>query len=398
MLAFALLHALAAPASANPAFWYLQPTATELRPVQPDAVMPRWHSTMDALMAGPRASSVYRDTASRMDVALRLSEVDGRLPYASRDQQLRTVQLALIGAGRGGQLTLSHVVDEIEALGRARAVVRSAMSPGVSVRAREGGGGPRISADEGPRNNDVASAEIKDPAAWRGDTSSQPKARPELRAGVTGGMVTNLQPALNGGANSGDDDGPISVMGRTFVQVEQIGLDRLRLEVNGRPQTGFQAVAVGWSAIARQELTWNSALIGELAGDTSNIRGRDVDLSPHLLRGAFDLRVAPMPRWVVRSSLTRITRNNEPTEYIAGASFRVNAGWMLPVSATGYPRGHVPGAAGGAGLALPERGPISVAPPVRDPATRVAEDLGTAPPRASPQTVVQSLASPPAAR
>lgn len=399
MFWFSLLHALSAPATAAPAYWYQQPTATELRPVQPDALMPRWHARMDALMAGPQASSVYRDTASRMDVALRLSEIDGRMPYATRDQQRRAAQLALVGAGRGWQLTLGDVVDESDALGRARAVLRSAMSPGVSVQAREQGGGPRVSSDQGPRNDAVASAEIKDPAAWRTDSAERPAARPGMRTGVTGAVVANLNSALgaDGGNDSDEEQGAASVVGRTFVQVEDIGLDRLRLQVSGRPHSSFQSVAVGWSAVARQELTLNTALIGEIAGDTSDVRKPDADLSPHLMRGALDLRVAPMPRWVVRSSLTRITKTGLPTEYIAGASFRINAGWMLPVSARRYPRGQRPDTGGGP-LTVADRGPIQVAPPIRAPATRVAEDLGTPAPLPPLNSVAQTHPATPPAR
>jgi hypothetical protein len=399
MFLLALLPALCAPATAAPAYWYLQPTATELRPVQPDALMPRWHARMDTLMAGARASSVYRDTASRMDVALRLSEIDGRLPYASRDQQRRAAQLALVGAGRGWQLTLGDVVNESDALGRAQAVLRSAMSPGVSVRAREQGGGPRISSDQGPRNDAVASAEIKDPAAWRADRATRDAPRPGVRTGVTGAVVANLDSAL-GADDRGDSEGEpgaASLVARTFVQVEDLGLDRLRLQVSGRPHSALQAVAVGWSAVARQELTVNTALIGEIAGDTENVRDPEADLSPHLMRGALDLRVAPMPRWVVRSSLTRVTRSGLPIEYIAGASFRINTSWMLPVSARRYPRGQRPNTGGGP-LLLADRSPIDVVSPIRAPATRVAEDLGTPAPQPTPNSVAQTLTATPAAR
>lgn len=356
-------------ATAAPRSWADEPVATELHPVAAQPFVHRWHARMEDQMAGPRASSTFRSMSSRMDVLLRIAEFEGQMPWVSQDGQRRALQLAINGATLGWQVALGDVVNQSDELSAARGRVRSLFNPAVSR-------GTSPEAQSSAMVSDaVVQGAVTDPTAWRSDSTAPRK--PAVRTGLGGMIANNLDPALTGG---GYDEGerPYSLVGRGFVQVDNVGLDTLRVQVSGRPGVGFEALGVNWTALGRHELTSRLALVGQLQGGTGDVFTPQDDLSPHFAQGALDLRVAPERGWILRTALSRADRGELGQERIAGVSFRINSRWRLPWSPSER-RGQVD--ATGAPLPwLPDRSPLDVAPAAQRPIDRLADALGSEPP------------------
>lgn len=372
----------ATTAWAAPVAWTTEPFARDLHPVHTEALFQRWHEEMQAQMAGPQASAVFRSQASRMDALLRIAEFDGRMPYVSRERERETIELAVTGASLGWQFALTGLLQESDGFESTRGVVRSLLNPSLRLR---GDGGGRVSADADDRSNreDIATAALLDPTDWGGPRrGTDRRVRPGLRTGLSGSIVANLDPALQG-SGYGDDRAPYTVAGRGFIQFEDLAVDAVRLQVTGRPAPGFEQLRLSWSSLARQQLGRRTAIIGEVYGGMADLADPTDDLRPHFWRAALDVRVAPTRRWIVRTSVARADRRELGTEHIAEVSFRVNSAWRLPWSARGYPRGQVPGEVAPAWPRLPDRGPNPTAPAVQTPVERLAADWGVAAPARS---------------
>ena len=370
----------ATTAWAAPVAWTTEPFARDLHPVHTEALFQRWHEEMQAQMAGPQASAVFRSQASRMDALLRIAEFDGRMPYVSRERERETIELAVTGASLG-TFALTGLLQESDGFESTRGVVRSLLNPSLRLR---GDGGGRVSADADNRSNreDIATAALLDPTDWGGPRrGTDRRARPSLRTGLSGSIVADLDPALEG-SGYGDDRGPTP---SPVPSTEDVAVDAVRLQVTGRPAPGFEQLGLSWSSLARQQLGRRTAIIGEVYGGMADLADPTDDLRPHFWRAALDVRVAPTRRWIVRTSVARADRGELGTEHIAAVSFRVNSAWRLPWSARGYPRGQVPGEVAPAWPRLPDRGPNPTAPAVQTPVERLAED-GVSPPRRAAST------------
>ena len=211
----------ATTARAAPVAWTTEPFARDLHPVHTEALFQRWHEEMQAQMAGPQASAVFRSQASRMDALLRIAEFDGRMPYVGRERERETIELAVTGASLGWQFALTGLLQESDGFESTRGVVRSLLNPSLRLR---GDGGGRVSADADDRSNreDIATAALLDPTDWVGPRrgadargpacgpgcpgASWPTSTPRWRAAAT---ATTARPIPSpGGASSSSRTSP----------------------------------------------------------------------------------------------------------------------------------------------------------------------------------------------
>lgn len=340
--------------------------ASELHPVRP-AVIADWQHQTARAMAGPSAPVFFREPATRVDVALRLSELERRsLPH---DPELtrRSLDVALSGATIGLQRSVRETLLRSELLGGTYRLVRGAIAPTVKVE-RGASGRSRVKADDVTAQNDaLAFAELDQTGPPR---SVEPGRSPSLRTGSSFAMFP-VPDSSSVARQSAQNRSLIRPTLNVYAQLSDLGVDgaRLQTRITPNPRSPRRPPQLQWAAMARQDLFMSWALVGEARGDRRRVR-------PTQLRTSLDTRLPTRQDWVLRLSAARIDplaqdradRSVDTTgragapgmpdvEHRVELALRANLRWRLPADVRDPPRGQVVGSRGRPVVELPATGP-----------------------------------------
>jgi hypothetical protein len=298
---------------------------------------------MAEVMAGPSASTWFREPATRMDVRWRIAAVEGSSPWVSPEERDQLLELSLTGAGMGWQLTMRQSLSHNEVLDATRRLVRGALSPSVGV--QTGPGGLRLSADQAAQNWRTAATDITE-----GGGRAMPRS---LRTGTQLRIARTELAAQQAGA-------PPLVLGPiAWAQGQQIGFDAFRAELRPLPRGPLPRWQAEWSVVARQNLHPQVALVGDLRGD-------ERALSPIRTSGGLDLRPVPRSPFAIRTMGSVLQPQSGLTEEIRlDVVLRGEFRWRLPSDINRWPLGLESLDEGPWWPRLPNRGPNQLAEPIR---------------------------------
>jgi hypothetical protein len=256
----------------------------------------------------------------------------------------------------GLQSAVRETLDRSTELGVLRRIVSVATAPSVEVRPGADQRGVRLA------NQSVSRAET---LAAAGDEIELRRDVPSVRFGSGFHLV----------GSATDETGAALVLG-TFVQVQHVGVDLLRIEMNLRPpgepdgtlQLSAPTQLGTWMAVARQDLTRRVSIHGDLWGEGAN---------PVPQKAQSGINFRALPRTLVT---TNVTHSFEPVpglpggEWTATVGLQSRLGWRLPQHDGRWNLGQVDGARP-SWAPDPTRGaPNELAPFVPSPAERYAPE------------------------
>jgi hypothetical protein len=335
--------------------WYAASAAPHLRPVREDFVLD-WREATIHQMAARTGSALFRESSNRLDVRWRLVEAGWDPAPLADAEETRIVNLALLGAGLGLRSAVRDTLDRSSELGVLRRIVNVATAPSVEVRPGAGNRSLRLADHSVSRAETLAAA---------GDEVELRRDVPSVRVGSGFHLV---------GSDTDETDAAL-VLG-TFVQVQHVGVDLLRLEMNLRP-AGEDAGTLElrpptelgtWMAVARQNLTRRVSIHGDLWGEGEN---------PVPQKAHTGLNIRALPRVLVT---TKVGHGFEPVPGFPGGEWTASVGlqsrlaWRLPQHDGRWNLGQVDGAKP-AWAPDPTRGePNELVPFVPSPAERYAPE------------------------
>ena len=318
-----------------------------------------WQRATAAVMAGPGASTFYRDVAAEMDVRWRLEAAGTTLEPFDEADEMRVLNLSLTGAGIGLQRVLEATVSRSPELRVVHTIARSVASPSLSVQKRDSG--MKVDVDRGTRMAGPAMADASElPCPYRAPPSPADARRaprgpprpppPTVRVGTGFDLgETDEETATINPAVSGD------------LEARNAGVDTLRLEssVTRAPDAAISPVET-WAIVARQDVLPRVSLHADL---------RSAAFQALPTRALAGLSWSPRSdeRWYTRVNVIRAFP--APVERLVNGEWRVevqlraNVGWRLPQDVNRWPLGLEPGARGVVLPSIPDRGP-NRAPPL----------------------------------
>lgn len=346
--------ALAGPAQAEdagPMPWYAEPVGLTLHPVRPQPML-AWHRAVATMMAGPDASTLFRDVSNKLDVYWTLEAADlDPLPLddATRDLAFdRSLQGMTLGFSR----LLQDTLDSNEVLATADRVIGTGLRPSLIV--EKGDDGTHVRLDQRPWSSNGSLASVADPS--RSPQNGPPK--PSLRTGAGVRLVedadrgdtplTDLVPAAQG-----------------WLGLDDMGVDALFMDATWvRPWARPKHPQIWWDFAMRQALTSRLAL----RVSTSNA---DDNPLPDRARAGFSWQIPGYRDWRIYldgvHDFPDPSDPEDPGEWQVVTRLSASLGWHLPVDVDRWPLGQEPGAPGPMLLALRPTGPNETAPLARPP-------------------------------
>ena len=339
-----------------PAPWYATPLATELHPVHTQPAL-AWQLAMADAMSGPRASPLFRDTATALDVRWRLVAVGAPVPEPTDALFEAARDLSLTGAALGARQVVDQTLDRSEVLSVAQDVVRGLVRPGLVVQRQDGHLHAHL--DEGvraPRAAIASAMELPRPGA-------RPPPAPTLRIGGGLGLAEGTW-----SADGGWETQPLPAVHAT-LSASQVGVDVAQLEALWlAPWDRADEVRARWALVVREGLIYNTSL---------GLEAWSADERPVPARARLSLSwpLPARPGWLVRGGVARTWEDStlRDGEWRVELALRANLGWHVPVDLRRWPLGQEIDGLGPVFPCVPDRGPNEVAPVVRDPAERVGE-------------------------
>ncbi|MCB9777315.1 MAG: hypothetical protein H6742_01960 [Alphaproteobacteria bacterium] len=304
-----------------------------------------WQLATTDAMAGPRASRLYRDTASHLDTWWRLAAFDRERPWISQEEALQARELATIGAVAGLQRVVRSTLAKDEALGVLHRIASTTSGANIEIRARRGQQPARIrynavGSTEAVRlqaadlEADGVAAGAAGPAAGFARLSPRGPPAPTFRTGV-GFQLHDM-----------DEDPAVidtALAMTAFVDLRQVGVDAVRLQATHPRPYDWRHGAAQWSVTARQGLLPRLDLIGRVAGEEKR------DWRPTRSLGALSLRLPTRQDWFLRTELAhRPELEATPKlpaveeEWRGMVVLQANLRWRLPQEADGWPLGQEP--------------------------------------------------------
>ena len=341
------------PAQNKP--WYATSIAPDLRPVREDFVLD-WREATIHEMASRTGSSLFRESSNKLDVRWRLVQAGWDPAPLGDGEATRIVNLSLLGAGLGLKSAVRDTLDRSTELGVLRRIVSVATAPAVEVRPGAGEHSVRLSDHSVSRAETIAAA---------GDEVELRRDAPSVQVGS----------GFHLAGSATDDTGAALVLG-TFVQVQHVGFDLLRLEMNLKPpgeDDGTLRLSppteLGeWGAVARQDLTRRVSIHGDLWGEGMN---------PVPSKAQTGLNIRALPRTLIT---TNFGHGFAPApgapggEWTATVGLASRLGWRLPQHDGRWNLGQVDGAKP-SWAPDPTRGaPNELGPFVPSPAERYAPE------------------------
>jgi hypothetical protein len=335
--------------------WYAARIAPELRPVREDFVL-EWREATIHQMAARTGSTLFRESSNKLDVRWRLVEAGWDPAPLGEGEETRIVNLSLLGAGLGLKSAVNETLDRSIELGVLRRILGVATAPSFEVRPGSSQHGVRLS------DHSVSRAEA---LAAAGDEIELRRDVPSVRVGSGFHLV----------GSETDETGAALVLG-TFVQVQHVGVDLLRLEMNLEPpgeDAGMLDLSppteLGtWMAVARQDLTRRVSIHGDLWGEGTN---------PIPQKAKTGINFRALPRTLLT---TNVSHSFEPVpglpggEWTATVGLQSRLGWRLPQHDGRWNLGQVEGAKP-SWAPDPRRGaPNELVPFVPSPAERYAPE------------------------
>jgi len=333
--------------------WYHHRSSVDLHPVRQQLWL-SWQRHTHVVMAGPRASPLFRDDTARMEVLWRLAAVDGQAPALTPDETQRVFDLALVGATMGLGSTVDEMARRSEGLDSAVRLARAATGPGIRIqRSDQPSGGVDIGLEEGRSHGRAARAHIAEPPS--------PMAR-RGPPGVHFGQGFRIEERT-------DDEGrrylPAAV---AHLELRRVGVDVLRLEDSVIYESP-EVLVHDWVVLARQQLKPGLTLHGE-------IRGEGRTPYPDRVRGSVAVRHASLRQWSLRpgvsQTLARPDRDNE-VALRWEVQLRWVTRWRLPVAVDQWPLDHEIGQPGRPLPTIADHGPHQLTDPLRPNLVRATE-------------------------
>ena len=315
-----------------------------------------WRQATIQEMASRTGSTLFRESSNELDVRWRLIEAGWDPAPLADAEETRIVNLSLLGAGLGLKSAVRETLDRSNELGVLRRIVSVATAPSLEVRPGADKGAVRLADDSVSRAETLAVA---------GDEVELRRDVPSVRFGSGFHLV----------GSDTDETGAALVLG-TFVQVQHVGVDLLRLEMNLKPpgeQDGMLHLSppteLGtWMAVARQDLTRRVSIHGDLWGEGAN---------PVPQKAQTGLNIRALPRTLVT---TNIGHGFAPVPGFPGGEWTATVGlqsrlsWRLPQHDGRWNLGQVDGAKP-SWAPDPTRGaPNELVPFVPSPAERYAPE------------------------
>lgn len=321
----------APPATGAPdAPWYALPVAAHLHPVQLQPGL-AWQRAMATAMAGPGASSYYRDTATELDVRWRLEMEGLRVEPATSDMAHTALDLSLTGAVTGLNRLLHDALAEDDVLGVAQEVVRAALSPGLLLQRTEGGF--HVELDDRSRAIQQGRAAVLE--GTRRPRNAPPQ--PSMRVG-TGLRLTDE------GDRLADDlvGSPAPALGGWFG-LDHMGVDALLLDATWIDPWGrSDAPRLRWGLTLR-DAVWNGF------GVRASLISEDTLGLPDRAQLGVSYALNTPESWTARLDGVRRFPTHEPGsegEWRVEIGLRANLDWVLPVDIDRWPLGQEVGAPG----------------------------------------------------
>jgi hypothetical protein len=305
--------------------WFAGPIASDLRPVRADFVVD-WREATVAQMAPRNGSAIFREPSNRLDVRWRLIEAGSDPAPLAEGEEARIVNLALLGAGLGLKSAVRDTLDRSSEIGVLRRILGIATAPSLELRPGADSHLVRLADRSISRAETLAAAD---------NAIDLRRDAPSVRIGSGFHLV---------GSEADQTDAAL-VLG-AFCQVQHVGIDLLRLEVNLRPPEGDAGITnlvppteLGtWMAVARQDLTRRVSLHGDLWGEGENP-------VPQMAHTGFNVKAFPRVLFV-----TNVGHGFEPApgvpggEWTATVGLQSRLGWRLPQDDGHWNLGQVQGA------------------------------------------------------
>lgn len=312
--------------------WLVQSVAPQLHPVGP-AFLRDWQLNTRDLMAGQRASPLFRSTAAGMDVHWRLAAYDTEMPWLFEEQQEQARQLAWLGTSLGFQQTVQAIVSQSPEISALYMGIRTVTAPSIEIRGtpNRSGGGPRVKLNQGSRNRAAAMASLSEaPLSAR---SRQTRVR--IGSGVN---VVQLQPP--GAA----EDQQVYTLGLvSSVEADRIGPLSFRAAA-AVVQPGPDATHVNWNGNARVPLRYGVSILNNINGTAEAVTR---------ISSGVEYRPGASPYNVRLTASQRLDLGEERVMLSVTRQLR----WTLPVDIERWPLGAEPGTRGPYLPQLPDRSP-----------------------------------------
>ncbi|MCP4806579.1 MAG: hypothetical protein GY913_01040 [Proteobacteria bacterium] len=293
-----------------------QPGWSELETPEPVRAQPvqRHRELMAEATAGKGASPVFREPWSRMEVDLTIQSYGHEAMWLPDGTQERYRDLSFAAATIGVERLVNEWVDQSDVLVGARYGVRSVIGPNLVVEKRAKGARVRVNEMPQHRYGKVRSAQLE-----------RPELGPKIacvRVGAGSRLLTEDFLA---------DEGSIGVAYGAYVQVDKIGIDALRVNVDvASLQLDRRRIADpsgAWSIQGRQRIAPRVALIGEVRSLTGSYE-------PDRLRGVASVTPLLTNRlWQVRAISTAELAS---TERKAELRVSYNGRWHMPTDPGRY--------------------------------------------------------------
>lgn len=327
---------------------YTWPPETALHPVGPRPWL-TWHRAVAATMAGPDASSMFRDTSTALDVRWRLVAA-GQEPLPPTDEESqRALNLSIQGASLGLSRAIADALAQSEVLSVVGKVVSASLRPAVVV--KQGPEGARVSLDERAWSAQATRAAVTEDPRPGSPSAARP---PQLRVG--GGVRLVEDKTL-------DYEEPFSNLGPSvqgWIGLDRLAVEALQLDVRWvNPLEEQKNPVIWWNLAARQRIGYGLSLRADLQSEDRNPL-------PNRARAGVAWQLPGLPGWRVGLEGVRYLPDAEVSgdegEWVGQLRLWSNLDWRLPVDIDRWPLGHEIDAPGPMMLAVREGGPNQVSP------------------------------------
>lgn len=313
----------------------------------------RWHQSTATVMAGRRASPMYRQTAAAMDTYWRIAAFDRERPWISEEDAAQVRDVARVGALMGLEHMLRETFERSEALGVLYRIGSTATGANIDIRARHGKPA-RIQYNAQAAELRASQATLEDDS-W----SPQQNGGPRLRAGVALQVID---------ADDAEERVDPTITATAYTELRHAGLDALRVQLSealpeATPNKRATPPTGRWTATAREGLTPGIDAFLLVRGEEAQ------DWLPARTTGGLAIRLPTSQRWTLRAELLRrfpweaplvdsdsvdgngvestsAEGNSVEGEWRAMVRLQANLRWNLPQAWDRWPLGREPGSVG----------------------------------------------------
>lgn len=258
------------------------------RPPLSRVYLDRWQQATTEVMAGPGASTLYRDTANRLWAWWRLYEYDRERPWLDDADADRARQLAELGALAGLERMLRATFERDETLGPLYRIAATVSGAHLEIRPRPGG--PHLRYNPEVRSARAAEADIEDaPPAPHARADRRPRP-PVARTGVDFDIID---------ADDSDDGIDPELALVAYLELRNLGVDACRVQWSDTRPGADVEYAGSWSLTLRQ------GLVGELSAMSRLVGQESAGWRPARATAGLDLVLPVRSPWVLRPQLTR---------------------------------------------------------------------------------------------